>query len=395
MPHLLRKSITAAVAILAPGAIALALAMDIYIPAVPKLVHIFNTTEFAMELTLVLFMVFSGLAQLVIGPISDQYGRVRTLVTCILLFTAGSVLCALSNHIGELIAFRILQAIGSCGMLVVVNAIVRDVFSGVESAKAYSYINGAIAFSPLFAPAIGSVIDIHLGWRFVFLFAALFGVLNLILTFFIQETLPRRRRKPFTLSVFYRYGQVLCNKQFLAYALSATFGLSYLFTFFAISSFILIHLLHVPEIDFGIFFGFMGASFLIGSVISAQVVGHFGVYKTVMVGNAIALFGGVLMVAWYWIGGLSVAGFVVPMLPLGIGGTISMGSGASGAMEPFGEFPGAASAALGSMEFLLSALIGGIAVSHTITSPLPLGIGGVIFSLGLLIAFPLLKLPRS
>ncbi len=389
MAHLLRKGIVSAVAILSPSAIALAIAMDIYVPAVPKLVQIFNTDELHLELTLVLFMVFSGLAQLIIGPLSDQFGRIRVLLISIALFTFGSFLCALADNITMLILFRILQAIGSCGMMVTVNAIVRDVFSGVKSAKVYSYINGIIAFSPLLAPAVGSFIDLHFGWRWIFVFAGALGILNFILALTMDETLSKRNRQPFSWGIFGRYAQVLGNRQFVLYALSATFGLSYLFTFFAISSFILMQLLHVPEAKFGLYFAFMGASFFVGSLISGQVVGKLGVYRTVMMGNAIALLGGIIMVTWFELYGLSVAGFVIPMLPIGIGGTICMGSGASGAMEPFSAFPGAASATMGCMEFLLSAIIGAIAAGTEVTSPLPLGVGAVIFSMGLLIAFPL------
>ena len=117
---------------------------------------------------------------------------------------------------------------------------------------------------------------------------------------------------------------------------------------------------------FGVYFAFMGCSLLVG-VISGQIVGRLGVYRTVMLGNSIALFGGLLMAAWYLCFGLTIAGFVVPMLPLGIGGTMAMGSGVSGAMEPFAKFSGAASATLGFIQFGLSGLIGAMAAGNHVT----------------------------
>ena len=126
-------------------------------------------------------------------------------------------------------------------MMVTTNAIVRDVFSGIKSAKVYSYINGVIGFSPLFAPLVGGFIDLHFGWRYIFVFTALLGVCNLSLVLLaVNETLSRNKRKPFNFSLFLRYFEVIKHPQFLLYGLSAAFGLSYLFTFFAISSFLLI-----------------------------------------------------------------------------------------------------------------------------------------------------------
>lgn len=396
MADAVKQGIVKTVALLSPSAIALAVAMDIYIPAVPKLVKILHTDAFHLQLTLNLFMVFSGLAQLLIGPLSDQFGRRSLLLTSSAIFTLASGACALATHINTLILLRVVQAIGACGMLVVANAVVRDSFSGVKSAKVYSYLNGAIAFSPLFAPLAGSFIDLHFGWRYTFLLPAMLGLLNyLLVALFIRETMLPGNRQAISMAIFKRYLSILMHRQFIAYALSASFGLAYLFTFFAISPFILMKMLHVSEQHFGWFFAFMGVSFLLGSLISSQVVGKIGVCHTVMMGNAIALVGGLVMLAWYYGIGFSINSFVWPMLPIGIGGTIAMGAGASGAMQPFKLFPGAASATLGCTEFFLAAIIGGFIASYQQHAQIVFALAAIGLSLLLLVLFPLLNIAKN
>lgn len=383
---MLGRRITTTVLTLAPLAIGLSFALDMYIAAVPEVTRLFHSTEFYLELTLNLFMFSAGISQFIIGPASDRYGRRKSVLFCILFYIISALLCALSNNIVELILARILQGISSCGMLIIAFAIVRDVFSGIDSAKTYSYVNGITAFSPAFAPMIGAYIDIYYGWEAVFYVLAILGVIIFISTFtFVNETLPKSKRKKLSSELFKNYRIILSSRNFLIYALVATVGLAYIYTFFAISPFILITTLHVPEQIFGYLFAFMGVSWIIGSIISGQIVGHIGVFKTVCVGSAVAALGGACMIIWNVFFHVSVWSFIIPMLPLAIGGTMAMGSAVSGAIEPFADMAGTASATMGGMQYILASIISTIISIKKIDTPLPLGICAFVFSTILLI----------
>ncbi|AHE66465.1 arabinose efflux permease [Legionella oakridgensis ATCC 33761 = DSM 21215] len=241
---------------LAPFVLALALAMDVYVPAIPKLTQLFHVSDRVMLLTLNIFMFTAGIMQLVIGPLSDQFGRKKIAYFVTVSFALGCVVCSVSSGPKFLIFGRIIQAIGSCGMMALGLAIVRDCFKGNKSARIYSYLNGIISFSPMFAPFIGSYLDIYFGWPMMFLSLLSIAFLSLIsLYFFLPETLPKDNRVDFSLrKVLIEYKIIFLNPIFAIYNLATCFGLSYLYLFCALSPYLIIRNLHIPESQYGFYF---------------------------------------------------------------------------------------------------------------------------------------------
>ena len=373
---------------LSPMVMAMALAMDVYVPAVPRMTTLFHVPDDQMQLTLSLFMLTCGVIQLIIGYLSDQYGRRLVSLFSIAIFSIGSILCATANSALELIVYRIIQAIGAVGMLVCGFAVVRDRYHGENSGKAYSYLNGIIAFSPMLAPFVGSYLDIHFGWRFTFLVLLLISLcafLNLV--FALEEIVPKGKNVKASNKIFKEYKLIFTNRIFLNYTLSTTIGLTYLFIFCSISPYIIIRLLHIPELDYGYYFAFMGVSFFIGSLLSGFFIGKIGIYNTVLIGFSISLVGGIIMTIWYFITGLTINNFIWPMLLIGMGGTFGLGAGNGGAMEPFGDTAGVAAALNGSCRFLFAAIIGMIVINKNISSALPLALPSVLLSVIGLILF--------
>lgn len=217
---------------LTPMVLALPLAMDIYVPAIPHLTKEFHASDTQMLMTLNLFMLSAGLMQLVIGPISDHFGRRRISVLMAFCFALGSLCCGLATNVNELVAYRIIQALGSCGMMVLGFAIVRDHYAGDKSAKAYSFLNGMISFSPIFATFIGSYLDLYLGWPSTF-WALLLVAFPAIVTVgcWLDESLPANRRTALTTQVLAQYLHVVRNQEFAIYTLASAFGHCYFICF--------------------------------------------------------------------------------------------------------------------------------------------------------------------
>lgn len=378
---------------LAPMVSALALAMDVYVPAIPNMTEYFHVSDNVMLLTLNVFMLTAGLMQLLIGPLSDAYGRKKLLYFVTSIFSLGCFLCAISPSPSFLIAFRIIQSVGCCGLLVLGFTIVRDCYSGTQCAKIYSSLNGLISFSPMFAPFVGSYIDIYFGWRATFLSLLIIAFINFItLYFFLPETLPVARRQSFTLKETYRnYLDIFHSKTFLIYTAVTCFGLSYLYLFCALSPYLIIRSLQIPEHQYGFYFFYMGLSFFLGSTFCGLIVDRLGIYKTCLLGLCITLIGGVWMAGWYFSDGLSLHGFIYPMLLIGIGGTFCMSAGNAGAMTPFGEHTGTAAALAGTMRFLFASLTGFIVINDHVASTLPLGLPAIFFSLAGLVLFRKVK----
>jgi DHA1 family bicyclomycin/chloramphenicol resistance-like MFS transporter len=357
--------------------------MDVYVPAIPHMTRLFQVSDNVMMLTLNLFMLTAGVMQLVVGPATDSFGRKNIAYIAIGLFTIGCLCAAFSPSPVFLIIARVIQAIGSCAMMVIGFTIVRDCFDGTKSAKVYSYLNGIIAFSPMFAPFIGSFLDIYFGWRATFLFLLIISVLAYFsLYFFLPETLPHEKRTRLTLPfIIKQYGKIIRNPIFYLYTLGTCFGLSYLYLFCALSPYLIIRDLHIPESQYGFYFFFMGVSFFIGSLLCSQIVERIGMYKTCLLGFVLTLLGGLIMAFIYIEYGLTLNGFIYPMLLVGIGGTFCMGAGSGGSMVPFDENTGSAAALGGTLRFLFSSLVGMLVINDHVASTLPLGLPAIIFSL--------------
>jgi DHA1 family bicyclomycin/chloramphenicol resistance-like MFS transporter len=360
--------------------IALPFAMDIYVPALPDMAGYFSVTPAAMQLTLTLFMFSASLMQLIIGPLSDQAGRKPILLLSIGLFGIGSVLCATSYSLASLVIYRMIQAAGCCGMMALAFAVVRDVAEGKESAIIYAYLNGIVSFSPIFAPFIGSFLDIYFGWR------ATFIALLVIVTWafisiggFLPETLEKR--KPFNFTIFKEYWDIFQHPRFFYYTLISAIGVSYFYLFCSMSPYIIITVLHLPKSHYGYYFCFMGTSLLLGSFLAGKVVEHYGVYRTCLIGVILSLLGGVIMLAWHMVSGLSIANFIWPMLIIGVGGAFQLGMGTAGLMEPFQDTAGAAAGLGGALRFAFMATAGAVFIRKNIDSTLPLSLAAVGFSL--------------
>ena len=219
--------------VLAPMVVALALAMDVYVPAIPSMLTLFHVSAGEMQLTLSLFMFTCGIIQLIIGPLSDQYGRRPISYLSILIFTLGTVLCASAQSAPQLIIYRMVQATGAIGMTVTALAVVRDRYHGEANGKTYSYLNGIIAFSPMLAPFVGSYLDVSYGWQATFLvllLISLWAFLSIMLG--VPETLAKEHRIKISSHIFREYKNIFLNRIFLYYTLSTAMGLSYLFFLF-------------------------------------------------------------------------------------------------------------------------------------------------------------------
>ncbi|MDF1759852.1 MAG: multidrug effflux MFS transporter [Coxiellaceae bacterium] len=387
------KSIVYVVTVLAPLVFSFALALDLYIPSVPDIAAVYQVSSSTVQLTLSLFMFMQGLGQLLFGPLSDRFGRKPIALISAGLFILASIACGVSPNIDDLIIARIFQAAGACGMTVVAFAMVRDLFEKEVSAKVYSYLNSTIAVSPLMAPIVGAYMACWLGWRSNFYLLGLIGVgCFVLIAFAMRETQLAHHKADFNWSVFKRYWQIYSQRRFYPNVLMAGCAIAVFFSFFSISPFIIIKLLHVPEIHFGYYFAVLGVVFLCGSIVAGKIAPQVGVRRVLFAGVMLVLFGGLLMWGWYaWLG-LSLSEFLVPLIFSGMGASFMAGSSAAMALEPFPEVAGTAASLLGASQFVFSAVVASIMMDREIVSTQPYAITLVVLGA---ISFILFIVSRS
>src|SRR5664279_1290179 len=152
-----------------------AVTSDIYLPSLPEVAIDLHTTTTAVQLTMSGVLVGGAVGQLVVGPLSDRFGRRRPVLIGIALHIVISLLCALAPGIGTLIALRVVQGFFNAAATVVAIAVIRDRFVGSDASRLLSRLMLVIGVAPLFAPTVGGLIAGQWGWRAVFVALAVFG----------------------------------------------------------------------------------------------------------------------------------------------------------------------------------------------------------------------------
>jgi len=166
------------IAVLAALAATGTLATNILLPSLPQMAVSLKVSSAAVTSAITILLVVFALGQLVVGPLSDRYGRRWPVLIGFAVFFVGSIWCGLATDLTKLLIGRVIQAAGACATSVLSRAIARDMFSGAALARAMALIMIAMAAAPGFSPLLGGALDHYFGWRSGFAFVAAFAGLG-------------------------------------------------------------------------------------------------------------------------------------------------------------------------------------------------------------------------
>ncbi|ANJ95002.1 multidrug effflux MFS transporter [Serratia plymuthica] len=323
------------------------LSTNIILPAFPDIGEQLGVSARELGLTLSSFFITFALAQLVVGPLADRYGRKKLVLGGLSIFIVGTVVGGLAGSLETLIVGRIIQALGVCAAAVLARAIARDLFEGETLARALSLTMIAAAAAPGFSPLVGSVLTTALGWRAIFI---LVGIAAFVVAVFyvnvLGETHPAERRAPHSIpSVIFAYGRLLMEGKFILPALSMSLLMSGLFASFGAAPAILMNGIGLSSLQAGLYFAATVFVVFAAGMAAPRLAHRYGAQIITSGGILIALLGGSLLLigpetpglAWYT---LSMSLYLWGMgLANPLGTAITMG--------PFGKQAGLASALLG------------------------------------------------
>ncbi len=337
-------------------------ALDMYLPALPTISANLNANSHEVQASLISFFAAMAVSQIVYGPLSDMFGRKRPLYVGLSLYAIGAIGCALSPSIEWLIAFRFLQGMGACAGVVICRAIVRDLHTGPAAAQLMSRLMLVFSVSPILAPLAGSIVTVFGDWRLIFWVMVGAGAVGAIVAvFFLEETrLPAARSESSLAGALKSYGTLLRDPYYLGLVLIASFGMSSYMIYVANSSFVLIEHYGLSPTFYSIVFScnavaFIGMSQLNGwlsrkiglrKVIRSAVFG----YSTMMVMLAFVTSLGIDrldVMAAFLFGGYGFLGMIIP-------------TAAVLALEHHGRIAGTASAMMGTIQFVTSAVVVGL-----------------------------------
>ena len=277
------------------------LSSTIYVPSIPAIASALETSVAGVQLTFVAYLLAFAGSMLALGPLSDRYGRKRTMICGIALGALGSAVSAVSPTIGCLIAARILQGIGFSAGLVVGRATIRDLFGRDGAAQIIAGIAIAMTLMQSFAPIPGGYLQAWVGWRANFAAVTGFTVLALMLIVRnVPDTSPATQGPPEPASVRAKmmlagYRTLLRTRRFMAYAFTATGAHAGFHIFAAGAPAVLIIGFGVSPEDYGYYASLPPIGFIVGSFLSNRMTRRLGIDALIGIGSAVLIPAGLVM----------------------------------------------------------------------------------------------------
>lgn len=374
------------------------LSMDMYLPALPEVTDALHRPAATVQLTLTACLLGMALGQLVVGPMSDKWGRRRPLLAGMMIYVLATAVCAFAPTAELLIAFRLVQGLAGAAGIVIARAVVRDLYDGDAMARFFSTLMLISGVAPVVAPLIGGQVLRITDWRGVF---AVLTVVGLLLTVVVWrglgETLPPGRRQAGGLRETLRaMGGLLGDRVFAGYMLSGGFAFAALFAYISASPFVIQDIYGASPQTFSLLFGLNSIGLVIVGQINGKVlVGRVSLDKALAVGLAVVTLASValLLMASGVFGKAGLvpvaAGLFVLMSAMGL----AMPNTNAQALMRSRDAAGSASALLGTSTFALGAVASplvGIAGEGT---AVPMAVVQVVCAVAAVLSFVLLCRP--
>ncbi|APW37546.1 Bcr/CflA family drug resistance efflux transporter [Rhodoferax koreense] len=334
---------------------------DLYLPALPALTDGFKAPMAQAQLTLSALLLAFGVSQLLWGPLSDRFGRRPILLLGLAAYTLAAAGSALAASMELLIAWRTVQGAAMGAAVMGARAVVRDLYAPETGARVMSKGLSGLGLMACISPPLGGLVSDLLGWRAALLLLALFGATALtVVALRFQETVQRRNPDALRPGTLVRtWAGIVRHPTFLAYTLLATASYSVLFTFLAASSFIFIKVLGMGKTAYGFAMFSSAFAYLAGTFLCRRLLPRFGVRRSVAIAGAISLTGGSLIGGFALAGWHSVATILVPFWLVMLAHGVHQPCSQSGAVGPFPQAAGAASALNGFSMMLAAFGVGG------------------------------------
>ena len=287
-------------------------ATDIYIPSLPAMAAHFHADRFAIQSTLLLYMVAYGVGQIVAGPLTDSFGRRLPILLSTIVFVVASVGIALAPPLWAVIALRGVQGLFVACSAVGARAIVADCYDGAERAKASNWMTVAWATGPILSPALGGYLQVWFGWTASFWFLAGWGAIVVLLALAVlPETRDRKLASRFG-DAFRLYKAMTTDRVYLLTALGMAFVISVMYGFEVLAPFYV-------EADLGrgpIFYGHLqqvlGGLWLTGNILNRYVSAYVRVVRIITAAAGISFAISALMLVLDLSGVFSILALAVP-----------------------------------------------------------------------------------
>jgi MFS transporter, DHA1 family, multidrug resistance protein len=376
-PAFEERTTSACIAVICAFAATGTLATNIFLPSLPAMAASLHVSSAAVTSAITVYLAIFAVGQLIVGPLSDRFGRRPLILTGLCLFVAGTIWCALAADLSDLLIGRSIQASGGCAALVLSRAIARDLFDGQMLAKVMAAITIATAAAPGFSPLLGGALDHFLGWRSEFIFVAGFAICALAAyAMFVGETIRSIRTSMNPLTIAGSYLALIRDARFFVPARTAGLMMVGLFAIFSAAPRVLVESYGFSPITLGLLFA--GVVFVVfgAGMLATRLSARLGLNRATTVGLVITVIGGIALPLAVLVAKESFLPFLLAtaIFLFGLGIVSPLSSAA--ALSPFGNKAGVAAALLGFSQMAGGAL--GTLLAAAISSDPALGLAIVL-----------------
>jgi MFS transporter, DHA1 family, multidrug resistance protein len=333
--------------------------LNILVPAVPELSHQFGATAATMQLTVSLFLIGLAVAQLVMGPLSDRFGRRPVMLTGLGLTVFASVMAIVMPTVESVIAARILQAIGASAGIVVARAIIRDLFGRERAASVLGLVATVMVAAPTLGPLIGGLLETFFRWEAIFIFIA---VASFAVVLWAAITLPETRglSAPAGQSAGFiaDLKDLMRSRSFIGYVLIAAFGSSTFFVFLGGGPHVIVTLMGRTSAEYGLWFALSSIGYMAGNFTASRLSMRYGIHALISWGIVFEIIGATLATALAWFAQDFGPPIVfLPQLVIAFGNGMLLPGAIAGATSVRPQAAGTAAGIIGCTQMGLGALL--------------------------------------
>jgi DHA1 family bicyclomycin/chloramphenicol resistance-like MFS transporter len=366
------------------------------VPMLPQLAVLFSKDISVAQMTVSLYMVGMAVSQLVMGPLSDRFGRRPVLLGCFTVVVIANIGCILAQTLTQLIIGRFLQAVGGASGMVISRAIIRDIYDRSRVGSMISLVIAVMMIAQMLSPLLGGLLETWFGWHSIFYVLGAVTILTIVaIMFALPET--RRHQPRNSDSGFFKDVRALASSRiFIGYVLCQMLASSIIFTFAGGGPYLVINHMGRPTTEYGLWFATAGFAYMMGNLVSVRLSARYGLERMIWLGLALQVAGSIINLCWGVIGLNQMPAwlFGTHMIVM-FGNAFAMANASAGAISVRPQASGTASGAMGFLQMGFGAICSqlGAYLGGHFTTPLPLNIAILALS-GACAAAIVLLVPR-
>ena len=266
--------------------------LNVVVPALPVMANRLATDIATIQLTVSIYLLALAAGQLLMGPLSDRFGRRPVILAGITLTAAASVLAIAVATVESLIFARVLQAFGAAAGIVVSRAIIRDLFGRNRAAAMIGLVATVMVVVPTLGPLIGGLLDTGFGWESIFIFtAASSAAVVLWAAFALPETRGLNAPPGAPQGFFRGLAQLMRSAKFIGYVCIGSFGSSTFFVFLGGGPHVVVTLMERSSAEYGVCFAISSIGYMAGNFGAARLSTRFGIDRLIWWGIAMEILG--------------------------------------------------------------------------------------------------------